>query len=75
MGDPVDKQWLVDYRYRGQMHSITVYAPTPHEAKNKLTLAATYGVVVGEVQMVIPASAGSWLARAICAWKNFWGHK
>lgn len=66
-----EKNWLIEYRFNGATYVTLMWGRTPSEAKRKLIVAGTYGIVQGEHQMTIPAVPGAGLlTRLICWWKS-----
>ena len=65
------KTYLVDYNCDGAMWSMEIVARSPRDAMARLQRAATFGKVVGELHMKIPAVPGAGLlTRLICWWRN-----
>lgn len=62
--------WLVSYNFDGAQWSMHIVARTAEEAKQRLSTAATWGTVDGELVASVPVHRGGFLIPAVVWLRN-----
>lgn len=63
--------WLVSYGYEGSKWEMKIVAKDMDDAKRRLSAAAAWGVVDGELIAEIPVWRGGFLVPLVCRVRNF----
>lgn len=64
--------WLFSYNMDGTQWQISVVAKDADEAKRRLSAAAAWGTLDGELVATVPMWRGGFLVPIVCWWHNLW---